>query len=207
MSEMVVQPFPEVIDRTDAERERLLGIARAEFVAHGFQRTTIRDIALRSGVSRITINRRCGDKNQIIVAVVQRELDVVFRELAVAVAPLEEPTDRAVEIFVRGWLQTQSHPLVAALLRYEPQSVTKLLTGEDGVGVMETGRIMWASLLAGKGCPQVAAVECAELLVRITTSLLLLPSAQFSLENENSARRFARKYLVPIAEASLDRGT
>ncbi|SHX52783.1 Putative transcriptional regulator, TetR family [Mycobacteroides abscessus subsp. bolletii] len=185
------------------ERERILDIARAEFIAYGFQRTTIARIAERSNVSRITVNRHCGDKSQIILTVIQRELDATFRELAKTTAPIQSPVDRAVEVFVQGWLLTKQNAVVTAVIQHEPENLQKLLVG-DGAGALFMGIQMWASLIVGRGCSQSAAEDAAELLVRMTTSLLLLRGGRFQLDTEDETRRFANKYFAPLASAAVD---
>lgn len=187
-----------------SERDRILDIARAEFIAYGFNRTTIANIARRSGVSRVTVNRRCGDKDQIVLTVVQRELDSTFQDLARKCAVLDTPTERAIEIFVGGWQLAKQNPLVTAVIRHDPQGLHNLLSGEPGVGALDIAREMWASLIVGNGCTPRAAKAAAELLVRLTTSFLLIPTKQFDLDTEESARRFANSFLASIVGSAID---
>ncbi|BBY55814.1 TetR/AcrR family transcriptional regulator [Mycobacterium koreense] len=187
-----------------SERDRILDIARAEFIDYGFERTTIANIARRAGISRVTVNRRCGDKDQIILSVVQRELNATFRDLARRCAAFDEPVRRAVEIFVGGWQLAKQNSLVAAVMRHEPQGLQKLMSGDPGFGALDIGREMWASLITGNGCSSRAANAAAELLVRLTASLLLIPATQFDLNTEESARRFAETFMVPIVTSAID---
>src|ERR1700744_4861839 len=102
-----VQPAPinvsdvlGVVATLTTEDHRLLDEARALIVAHGFRRTLIDDIARRAGVTRRTVNRRLGDKNRIVRAVVMREVETFFRETLAGLLGVGTPAERTVEAFV-----------------------------------------------------------------------------------------------------------
>lgn len=61
------------LSETNVATSRLLDAAREEFVAHGIARTAVGDIARRAGVSRPTLYRKCGDKEDIVAAVLVRK--------------------------------------------------------------------------------------------------------------------------------------
>lgn len=76
--------------------------AREEFIAHGIARTAVGDIARRAGVSRPTLYRKCGDKEDIVAAVLVRETTEFFVRAQAVLAPLSNAEDRMVEAFVMG---------------------------------------------------------------------------------------------------------
>lgn len=108
----------------DEERERLLDAARVEFVAHGFRRAAVADIAKRANVSRQTLNRRCGDKDDMVSAVVGREVLQFFVTLAPLLDPEDNVEDQVVELFVTGMRECRVNPVVAALKEYETESMS-----------------------------------------------------------------------------------
>lgn len=185
----------------DPERERILDVAREEFISHGFRRTAIGDIALRAGVSRPTVYRRCGDKDDIVLAVVVREVLEFFAELAKTVTTASSASERAVEGFVSGMRETRRNPLVAAIRKFEPETLTTFLSSDHGNGFQMVRNGM-ALALVDDAFPLDAAQRAAELMVRITASLLLSPADILPTDTDEAARSFAITYFVPLIIAS-----
>lgn len=187
----------------DRERERLLDVAREEFIQHGFRRTAIGDIAGRAGVSRPTIYRRCGDKDDIVLAVVVRDVVQFFVGISDQVMSKPSPGERAVEAFVAGMRECRTHPLVAAIRKFEPETLTTLLSGDRDAAVTPV-RTVIALALADETLPFEAAEAAAELMIRITASLLVSPTDVLPVDTDERARAFARAYFVPLITAAGD---
>ena len=185
----------------DPERERILDVAREEFISHGFRRTAIGDIARRAGVSRPTVYRRCGDKDDIVLAVVVREVLEFFGQLAESVTSASSAAERAVEGFVAGMRETRRNPLVAAIKKFEPETLTTFLASDRGQG-LDMVRTGMAIALVDDAFPLDAAQRAAELMVRITASLLLSPADVLPTDTDEAARSFASTYFVPLIMAS-----
>ncbi|MGH3725501.1 MAG: TetR/AcrR family transcriptional regulator [Mycobacterium sp.] len=183
------------------ERERLLDAARAEFVAHGFRRAAVADIAKRAKVSRQTLNRRCGDKDDMVSAVVGREVLQFFLGLAPLLDAGDKVEDQVVEVFVTGMRECRVNPVVAALKEYEAESMSMRLF-ETEHGNYQAGLSVLAMRLMGDGYPEVGARQAAELIMRITATLLLAPSRVLRAETDDEVRNFAVTYFVPILAAA-----
>lgn len=80
-------------------RETILRAARAQFSAHGFERTTIRSIASEAGVDPALVMHYFGSKADLFAAV--SRLEVRFPDLS-GVAP-ERLADVLVPLFVQVW--------------------------------------------------------------------------------------------------------
>src|SRR6185312_7168752 len=105
---------------TTTAQERMLDAARAEFIDHGIARTSVATIAQRAGVSRPTLYRQCGDKDQIVAAVVQRDVIDFFSRAKVAVEDVSGGVEeRFVEAVVMGLRESREQPLVQALKAFE----------------------------------------------------------------------------------------
>ena len=184
----------------DPEQSRILDAARAEFVSHGFRRAAVADIAKRAKVSRQTLHRRCGDKDEIISAVIVREVLHFFFEIGSGVPPGLAPEERNVELFVTGMRACQQNPIVAAIKEYEPERFSFHSFGEapEGYSVIRT-------LLALQIAPErmAAAERAVELMVRITATLLLSPTPVFPMDTDDDTRAFARTYFLPIIAAAF----
>jgi AcrR family transcriptional regulator len=95
----------------------ILDAALAEVLAHGIRRTTVTDIARRSGVSRQTLYRYWPDAQAVFAALVTREL--------VAVLPHGRPIDADLDAFVDSLVDiadaVRALPLVEALRTTDPE--------------------------------------------------------------------------------------
>lgn len=187
----------------DEERERLLDAARAEFVAHGFRRAAVADIAKRAKVSRQTLNRRCGDKDDLVSSVVGREVLQFFLKLAPLLDPRDNVEDQVVEVFVTGMRECRANPVVAALREYEAESMSVRLF-ETEHGNYQLVLSVLAMRLMGDGYPEAGAKQAAELITRITATLLLAPSKVLRAETDDEARSIAVTYFVPVLRAARE---
>ncbi|MFI1917965.1 TetR/AcrR family transcriptional regulator [Nocardia sp. NPDC020380] len=188
----------------DADQQRLLDAARAEFVERGFRRTSVGDIARRAGVSRPTVYRRLGDKDEIVRQVVVREVVSFFVAISPQVLGKDTPAEKAIEAFVLGVRECRRHPLVAALRQFEPDTFNSFLT--DDVASMEPVRAAIAMAIAGDGLPLDAALRAAEMFVRVTASMLLVTSELLPIDTDEHARWFAQTYFPPLIAASAGPG-
>lgn len=187
----------------DDERERLLDAARAEFVAHGIRRAAVSDIARRAKVSRQTLNRKCGDKDDMVAAVVTREVLEFFVRLSQAFEANVPVEDQVVELFVAGVRECQHNPMVSAIREYEPERMSfSLLEAEHDNYQMVISAL--ALRLMAASFPAKGAHQAAELITRITVTLLLAPSNSLRTETDEESREFARNYLIPILNAARD---
>jgi AcrR family transcriptional regulator len=75
--------------RTQAQRERILSAARACFVKHGFHAASMATIAETAGMSPGLIYRYFANKNAIILAIIERQLE----DARADVATLRSDTD------------------------------------------------------------------------------------------------------------------
>jgi AcrR family transcriptional regulator len=185
------------------ETSRLLDAAREEFIAHGFRRTSVGAIADRARVSRRTVNRRLGEKDDIVIAVVDHELDNFFDRVVAPLAGLEID-EMIVELFTTGIRECRNNPLGLALRKFEPETMAAVMVRPDA---MERPRAAIArALVAAGGVSMAEAEPVAELMARIAASLVISPSAVLPLRSDDQAREFARRWFVPLL-TELQRGT
>ena len=187
---------------TTAERERMLDAARAEFIDHGIARTSVATIAQRAGVSRPTLYRHCGDKDQIVAAVVQRDVIDFFTRAKVAVDAFGAVEEKVVEAVVMGLRESREHPLVRALRTYETDSFTERLVDMN----TPTYRAMLAiiALMFADDQYRAPVLERAlDVALRVIATLLIAPSPYVPTDTDENARAFADRYVVPVLRASL----
>src|SRR3954469_13601704 len=179
--------------------QRILRAALAQFEDFGVRRTTIEDVARRAGVARVTVYRRFESKPRLIEAVVLGEAQRFFAELEAAVARFGSVEDRIVEAFAHTLGAAREQRLLNRLLRTESEAILPHVTTEGGP-VLAAGRAFLARQmkLAGTDVPAREVDAVAELVARLVLSFLLTPESAVKLENPREARRFARRYIVPL---------
>ena len=94
----------------------------------------------------------------------------------------------------------RDHALLQRLLATEPETVLPFLTVE-GDSVIRTASSFLAHQLAvalpGDSRTKIELLEVAEVTVRVIVSFVLTPSQNVALGDDDDARSFARRYLVP----------
>jgi AcrR family transcriptional regulator len=186
----------------DAMTERILDAALEQFQLVGLRRSTIDDVARRARVGRVTIYRRVGQKDQLVEAVILRELRRLFATVDAATAPLPRAEDRLAEGFAVVLRTVRHHPLFVRLLAVEPESVLPFLTVEGGPIIAITsaylaGQIRLAQR-AGQAPADVEPEPVAEILARLAHSVLLTPHGGIPLDDDDQARAFARAHIAPL---------
>lgn len=185
----------------EAERNRLLDAARAEFCQHGLQRASVAAIARRAGVSVPTLYRRCGSKDEITSATVLRDVLSVLANLEKAMLQLHTAEQRVVEAFVVGMREARTNQLVAAIREHEPEAIPAQLFSPEDAG-RRLLRSTIAAFLQDGTLDSHAAEQAAELAIRIIATLLMTPTPVLPTETDEAARTFAEKYFVPIIHAA-----
>ncbi|WP_327359014.1 TetR/AcrR family transcriptional regulator [Streptomyces sp. NBC_01304] len=188
----------------DALSEQILDAAREQFTTFGLRRSTVDDVAKRAGVSRVTVYRRIGGKDALVSACLLREYQRFVTEVDAAVAALPAMEDRLVEGFAAVLRHIRDHPLVGGLMRLEPETMLPFLTLESGPAFLAMREYLADRLRRAQraeGRPERDPTPVAELMVRITVSFLLNPVSCFEIDEDDQAREFARRYLVPLLQA------
>ncbi|MFJ9848220.1 TetR/AcrR family transcriptional regulator [Streptomyces sp. NPDC101150] len=187
----------------DALTEKILDAAREQFMTFGLRRSTVDDVAKRASVSRVTVYRRVGNKDELVQQVLLREYRLFVAEVDAAVAGLPTMEERMVEGFAAILRLIRGHPLIGGLMRLEPETMLPYLTLESGPSFLAmrgylAGHLRRAQRAEGRAESDPTPV--AELMVRITVSFLLNPVSCFALDDDEQARGFARRYLTPLLE-------
>ena len=189
-------------DAPDAITERILDAALEQFQLVGLRRSTIDDVARRARVGRVTVYRRVGQKDELVKAVILRELRRLFAAVDAATAPLATVQERLAEGFAVVLRTVREHPLFQRLLAVEPESVLPYLTVDGGPIITLTaaylaGQIRHAQR-AGLAPADVEPEPVAEIMARLAHSVLLTPHGGIPLDDDDEARAFARDHIAPL---------
>ncbi|HEY1832475.1 MAG TPA: TetR/AcrR family transcriptional regulator [Acidimicrobiales bacterium] len=183
----------------EAEHEHVLDAALAAFMDFGIRRTTMGEIARRSGVSPATLYRRFPGKDQLVWAVGRREAARFVAGVDAAVDREADAESQLVELFmgfVRGLRQNR---LLPRLMATEPEVVLPFLTTQ-GAPVLVLGRAYLAEVIrrlqADGHLPVVDPEPAAEMVARVALSLALTPQTCIPLDDDEAARHFARQHVA-----------
>jgi len=194
----------------DSVAGRILDAALGQFEDFGLRRSTMEDIARRAGLSRITIYRRFPKKENLIEAVVLRELEGFLGELDSVGGPGISPVDRMIERVAFALHYLRNHQLLRRLLRTEPEAILPSLTVNGGPLVnlaREHSAAFIRRDLFGAQTPPVEAERriqrIAETGVRVVLSFVLTPSSAIPVDTLEDARAFARDLISPLQASVL----
>lgn len=190
-------PEPQV----DEVSVRILDAALAEYLDHGLRRTSVDDVARRAGLGRATLYRRFASRDELIQAVLVRESRRFLTEINDAVQSQPTLADRLVEGFVVGLRNARTQPLLGRLLQSEPEFLLPFLTIHGGPAVAIMRQFMADQYRQSPEYRKATGVdpdEFAEILVRLSLSLVLTPDTCLPLETDDDVRATARRYFLPL---------
>lgn len=195
-----------ILEKPVADGEKLLESALSAFLDFGIKRTSMGEIARRAGISPATLYRRYESKNDLVEAVSVREAQRFVAAIDKRVQTVSGTEDQLVEIFVAFITAVAGNELLRRLLRTEPDLILPRLTTDAGP-VLAVGR----DYLAGKlrhlrdagGTHDFDADLVAEIMARLALSLALTPDGLIPATDEDAAREFARRTLLPMVGVQL----
>lgn len=175
--------------------------------AYGLRRLTMDQIAKHTNIARVTIYSHFPNKDAVITAAVARELESLLIRVQSVESGLKDPYERFVEMFTAafGWLRDNA--LLQRLIRFEPETILPYAAYDSPY--LAIGRQWVASQLADMFQETAPAStpsdfdDTAELVVRVVQSLVLSPMSEYDLNDANSLRELARRWLLPTLPRHL----
>jgi len=138
-------------------RTRILDAAFAALSTYGLGRMSLEDVAREAGLSRQTVYRYFGTKNELIAAAVLREEETFIAGVRAASEPHRDLRP-AIEACIRRSLEmARAHPLLDRLLESEPEALLPFLTTGAGP-VLSASHAVMVELL-GERLPHLSAAE------------------------------------------------
>jgi AcrR family transcriptional regulator len=189
----------------DPDRERILDAALDAFMDFGIRRTSMGEIAKRSGLSPATLYRRFAGKDEVVWAVGRREASRLITEVDAAVDRESDAESQLVDLFMGFVRGLRSNRLLPRLLATEPEVVLPLLTVQGGP-VLALGRAYLADVIrrmqSDGHLPVIDPDPAAEMLARVALSMALTPETCIPLDDEDAARAFARRHVAVLFGAT-----
>jgi AcrR family transcriptional regulator len=188
----------------DATARRILDAARKQLELFGIQRTTMEDVARRSGVSRVTVYRHFPTKERLLEAVILHEVQRFLAQLGALMDTIDGDEQRIIEGFVFTVRTLRRHPLLQRLLEGEPELfLPQLTTGAGPLIGFARSLIVDYTRRRTTGLNDNELAVAAEVGIRLTLSLILTPESGIDLDDTDGLRRFAARYVAPFVDDGL----
>jgi AcrR family transcriptional regulator len=188
----------------DAATSAILDAAVVEFQQHGFRRVALDDVARRAGVSRTTIYRRFANRDDLVAAVIDRENAVLFANIADELRSRRPQSNYYVEAFTLSIVRFRQHRVLTRMLADEPGLMLELAHQHWDAAVKRMAgalRVIFPPGFAGRIGAE-AVDELADTILRYAAMLLLLPSGQKTVDDED-IRAFATAHFLPSLPGAL----
>lgn len=188
--------------RAPDRREQLLATGRRLFAQHGFEGTSIDDIAEAAGVTKPIVYRHFPNKRELYLAVLEEHLSVLIRKLWSALSTAPDPRERlrdGLEAYFEFVEERADgfRMLIEASARNDPETQARLGTAWDTLadGVARTV----GDLLRGAGLDPAGAPIYARALVGMTQSV-----GDWWLRTKRLPREDLVDYLLALAWRGFD---
>lgn len=184
--------------------QSILDAALIEFERHGIRRVALDDVARRAGVSRTTIYRRFANRDELVSAVIERENESLFADIAVALKNAGPQSNYYVEAFTLSIMRFRRHRVLNQMIADDPALAQEMLHQHYGAAVermVAALRVIFPEGFAERiGAPVVN--DLADTILRYAAMVLLLPSMQ-PVQTEDEVRAFATRHFLPSLPAAL----
>lgn len=194
---------------TKAARDRLVAAAAACVDRFGLTKTTVEDVAREANVSRATIYRYFGNRDELMLEVLLCELDQsmeqgleTFFEGATCPEEFGESLVEAAEYLLTSIRQS---PKLQLLLQREGPGFSSTIAGASEAlfrqWATDVGPYLASAQAAGLLRDDMDAAEAAEWILRAILSLLMVEGP--SHHSADDERRLLRTFVVPALHPTL----
>ena len=178
--------------------ERILDAAAHLMRTYGLKRWSMEDVAERAAIGRTSVYRAFATRDELVHAVLARELRTTIGRISAAAAGSGSVEDGIIEGALAGLASLRSS-LVEQLLRSDPFTILPFLTTRAGPLVAITRQLLVAQAgAAGVPITQEHAEELAEIAARLGLSFVLTRESVFPVDDEEALRASLRRLLRPV---------
>jgi len=187
------------VERAPAPPEDRVVAAALRCVARwGLAKTTVDDVAREAGVGRATLYRLFpGGRDALFAAVAGHEVGALLARLRAAADAAGSIEDVVVAWLGEAATAVAEHAALQFLLAHEPESVLPHLAFGRLDALLERASASAAPFLAPWLPDGEDRARAVEWMARVVLSYTLSPSRDVNLRDADSARRFARAFILP----------
>jgi TetR/AcrR family transcriptional regulator, repressor for uid operon len=162
----------------------------------GLAKTTLDDVAREAGCARATVYRCFANKQQLLVALVAREVQAL-RDTVVAASERDESLGESITTVVTTAAQSLADNRALAFIAvHEPEAILPFLAFEREDAVLSTATALVAPAFT-RFVGADDAIRLGEWLARLTLSYLFSPSENFDIADRAHVRALVDDFVVP----------
>jgi AcrR family transcriptional regulator len=178
------------------QASRVLDAALTCIERVGLAKTTLDDVAREAGCARATVYRCFDNKQQLLVALVAREVAALRN--AVVEAAASDPTlaEAITTVVTTAARFLGRHRALGFVAVHEPEIIVPFLAFEREDAVLRTAAALVAPAF-DRFLDDADAVRLGEWLARITLSYLFSPSENFDIADAELVRALVDDFVVP----------
>ncbi len=162
----------------------------------GLAKTTLDDVAREAGCARATVYRCFANKQQLLAAVVVREVATLREAVIDAVATDLTLAEAATTVVTTAAERLRSHVALRFVTLHEPEQILPFLAFEREDAVLSTAAGLVAPAFT-RFVDDADAHRLGEWLARITLSYLCSPSEHFDIADAGHVRALVDEFVVP----------
>ena len=189
-------------EELDPYAERILAAARRLLLEFGLKRTPLADIARAADVSEATLYRRFASRDELLRQLVTREVRAFIAQMDQSAGAIEDPAESLAQGFVFFMRSLAREELAARLIQTDPEVVLPMITTHGGPWltvardyvVEQMEKAVERHDVEFNGDP----AQLAEVMVRLSHSLILTPETNLPVGDDDELAEFARNVLVPM---------
>jgi AcrR family transcriptional regulator len=173
----------------DAVGAQILDAALWLAAAGGMRNLTMDGVAARARVGRMTVYRRFGTRQALLDALALREARRCLAEIASSFNPRDRLDRRAADLFVATLRVIREHPLLARLVRVEPEAFLHELGREDSEIFALVRTFLIAQIGAARAAGELSVEDpqaLVELIIRLAASFVLIPGGVLAGDDERA---------------------
>lgn len=184
--------------------DAILAAARESVLQVGVRRTTATEVARRAGISRMTLYRRFGDMDSVLIGLLTNEIQTLLTELAEQTTELPTGRERLVATALLGVERLATDPLLARLIELDPELLLPYLVDRAGASHHATRAALLGALDEGRadGSIRPLDAEAASWVLVVVLQAFVFAARMLAAETDpavvrDELRRLLDGYLAP----------
>ena len=180
-----------------ATTDKILTTARALYLANGVDKTTVEEIALRAGIARATVYRHFENRDELFIALMEREGRNIARQVLPTLAPLQDTPDYIIEGIVLSVGELSKNKLFALIFSPDNMNMHRLVFMTDRL--TSIGLEIMVPVVDRAGLKNSLSIDfetLMEWILRTLISLITVPSP--NTQNTDKLRQMLNQTMAPV---------
>jgi len=181
---------------TDELGARMLDATITCLARYGVGKTTIDDVAREAGCSRASVYRYHANRNALVFAAVDREIEDLTASVLDAGRAADTLEDAIVAMFMTAARWITGHDALQRALELEPEVILPSLSFEGADRLFAEATVRFAPAFS-RFLPSDRASRAAEWCTRVLLAYLHPDRAPTSMNDEDAVRALVRAHVIP----------